>query len=265
MSGDTILVEKTGFVCTLALNRPEKRNSLTPEMLLKIAQHLKDLAKEDKIRTVIIRGEGEKAFSAGYDIGEIPKELTKELMEEIRENNPLEVCFGAIEAYPYPVIAMINGYALGAGCEMAMACDMRIASDGSKMGIPPSRLGLVYHPAGLQRFINVIGLSRAKEVFYTGRYYDIMTAKDMGMVNYVVSKSEIISFTYRLAEEIAGNAPLSLKGHKFIFSRLYHQYELENEDQTKIQEIISESFNSEDFKEGTIAFFEKRKPEFKGK
>jgi enoyl-CoA hydratase/carnithine racemase len=160
---------------------------------------------------------------------------------------------------------MIDGYALGAGCEMAMACDIRVASDTSKMGMPPSRLGLVYHPTGLQRFINVIGFSRAKEVFYTGRYYDIMTAKDMGMVNYVTPKPDIVSFTDDLAEEIAGNAPLSLRGHKFIFSRLLHHHDFGIEDQIKIQWIIAESFNSEDFKEGTIAFFEKRKPEFKGK
>lgn len=265
MSNETILLEKKGFVSTLVLNRPEKRNSLTSEMLLRIAQHFKELARDEDIRTVVIRGEGGKAFSAGYDIGEIPKDVTEELAEELREKNPLEVGFNAIERYPYPVIAMIDGYALGAGCEMAMACDIRVASDTSKMGIPPSRLGLVYHPSGLQRFINVIGIARAKEVLFTGKYYDIMMAKDMGMVNYVVPKSDIVSFTYDLAEEIAGNAPLSLKGHKFMFSKLLHYQGLRNEDQREIQRMITASLNSEDLKEGAIAFFEKRKPNFKGK
>ena len=217
MPNDAILTEKKGFVATLVLNRPEKRNSLTPEMLFKIARQLKEFAKDDDIRTVVIRGEGGKAFSAGYDIAEIPKDITEELVEELKEKNPLEIGFNAIETYPYPVIAMIDGYALGAGCEMAMACDIRIASDTSKIGIPPSRIGLVYHPSGLQRFINVLGVARAKEVFFTGKYYDIMAAKDMGMVNYVVPKLDIVSFTYDIAKEIADNAPLSLKGHKYIF------------------------------------------------
>ena len=265
MSNNTILVEKKGFVTTLVLNRPDKRNSLTPEMLLRIAQYLKEFTNDDSIRTVVIRGEGGKAFSAGYDIGEIPKDVSDELMEELRGKNPLEVGFSAIETFPYPVIVLIDGYALGAGCELAISCDIRVASDTSKMGIPPSRIGLIYHPRGLQRFINVIGLARAKEVFYTGRYYDIMAAKEMGMTNYVVPKSDIHSFTYDLAEEIAGNAPLSLKGHKFIFSMLLHDQTLGDEDQTEIQQMIAESFNSEDLKEGTMAFFEKRKPSFKGK
>ena len=265
MSNNTILVEKKGFVSTLVLNRPDKRNSLTPEMLLRIAQYLKEFTNDDSIRTVVIRGEGGKAFSAGYDIGEIPKDVSDELMEELRGKNPLEVGFRAIETFPYPVIALIDGYALGAGCELAISCDIRVASDTSKMGIPPSRIGLIYHTRGLQRFINVLGLARAKEVFYTGRFYDIMAAKEMGMANYVVPKSDIHSFTYDLAEEIAGNAPLSLKGHKYIFSMLLHDQILGDEDQTKIQQMITESFNSEDLKEGTAAFFEKRKPVFKGK
>ena len=265
MADDTIFAEKNGFVTTLVLNRPDKRNSLTPEMLLRIAGYLKELVNDDSTRTVVIRGEGGKAFSAGYDISEIPKDLSEELMEELRKKNPLEVGFSAIETYPYPVIAMIDGYALGAGCELAVSCDIRVASDTSKMGIPPSRLGLIYHPQGLQRFINVIGLACAKEVFYTGRFYDIMAAKEMGMVNYVVPKKDIHSFTYSLAEEIAGNAPLSLKGHKLIFSMLFHYQTLSDKDQMKVQQLIAESFNSEDFKRGSCGLFRKTETQLQGK
>ena len=188
MPEDVIILEKEARVATITLNRPEKRNSLNPEMLLKLAAHLDELSKSDEIRAVVIRGQGDRSFSSGYDIGQIPTMISTELAEELKTKNPLEIGLGAIEKYPYPVIAMIDGYAYGAACELAMTCDLRIASDTSSMGIPPSRLGLVYHPSGIQKFINVIGLANAKEVFFTGRFYDINRAYAMGMVNYVVTE-----------------------------------------------------------------------------
>ncbi|MCD6571169.1 MAG: enoyl-CoA hydratase/isomerase family protein [Deltaproteobacteria bacterium] len=265
MSGNVVLVDKKGFVATLVLNRPERKNSLNPAMLLKIAEYLNEFSRDDNIRAVVIRGEGGKAFSSGYDITEIPKDIPDELVEELKGKNPLEIGLDAIESYPYPVIAMIDGYALGAGCELAVTCDIRVAADTSKMGVPPSRLGVVYHPSGIQKFINVIGLANAKEVFFTGRYYDIEKAKEMGMVNYVVPKAEIYSFTYNLAEEIAGNAPLSLKSHKYIFNKLLHYQGVREEDQGEIEKMIIDAFNSDDLKEGAAAFFQKRKPVFKGR
>ncbi len=265
MSNEVVLTEKKGFIATLILNRPEKRNSLTPEMLFKIAEYMNGFSRDDDIRTVVIRGEGGRAFSAGYDITQIPTDIPDELAEELKDKNPLEIGLAAIERYPYPVIAMIDGYALGAGCELAMTCDIRIASDSSRMGIPVARLGVVYHPAGVQKFINVIGLANTKEVFFTGRFYNIERAKEMGMVNYVVSKAEIHSFTYSLAEEIAFNAPLSLKAHKQIFKKILHYQSVKEEDQNKIEKMIADAFNSEDLKEGTVAFIEKRKPKFQGR
>lgn len=265
MADDLILIEKKGHIATLVLNRPEKRNSLNPTMLLKIAELLGELSKGDDIRTVVIRGAGDKSFSSGYDISEIPTDIPEDLAKELRKKNPQEIGLGAIEKFPYPVIAMIDGYAYGAGCEMAITCDIRIASDTSKMGIPPSRMGLVYHPMGIQKFINVIGLANTKEIFFTGRFYEIEQAKEMGMVNYVVPKSELHSFTYDLAEEIANNAPLSLKGHKHIFNKLLHYQGVGKENRAEIEKMIIDAFNSDDLKEGAAAFFEKRKASFKGR
>lgn len=265
MPEDVIILEKEARVATITLNRPEKRNSLNPEMLLKMAAHLAELSKSDEIRAVVIRGQGDRSFSSGYDIGQIPTMISTELAEELKSKNPLEIGLGAVERYPYPVIAMIDGYAYGAACELAMTCDLRIASDTSSMGIPPSRLGLVYHPSGIQKFINVIGLANAKEVFFTGRFYDIGRAHAMGMVNYVVPKAELHRFTYALAAEIAGNAPLSLKGHKTIFSALHHHQGIGPVDREHIEKLILEAFNSEDLKEGAAAFFAKRKAVFQGK
>lgn len=265
MSDDVILMEKNGFVATILLNRPEKRNSLNPEMFLKMAAYLDELRLTDDIRAIVIRGQGNRSFSSGYDIAQIPTDIPAELAEELKHKNPLEIGLAAVERYPYPVIAMIDGYAYGAGCELAITCDIRIASDTSKMGIPPSRLGLVYHPGGIQKFINVIGLSNAKEAFFTGRFYDIVRAHEMGMVNYVVPKNELHAFTYALADEIAGNAPLALKGHKYIFNKLLHNQGIHPNDLDQVEKKILEAFNSEDLKKGTIAFFSKSKAEFEGK
>lgn len=265
MSDNAVILEKKEFIATLIINRPDVKNSLNPVILLQIAEYFKDLSKTDEIRTVVIRGEGGKAFSSGYNIAEIPKDIEDGFFEELKGKNPLDICFNAIEEYPYPVIAMIDGYALGAGCELAMSCDIRVASEGSRIGIPPSRLGLVYHPHGIQKLINIMGLANAKEAFYTGRYYDAKRAKEMGMVNYVVSRDELGVFTYALAEEISRNAPLSLKGHKFIFNKLLHYQGIGEENRPVIEKMIQNAFNSDDLKEGAAAFFQKRKASFKGR
>ena len=234
-------------------------------MLLKIAACFQKLDGNDDIRTVVIRGQGDRSFSSGYDISELPTEVPDDLAKELTEKNPIEIGLGAVERYPYPVIAMIDGYAFGVGCELALTCDIRIASDTSRMGIPPSKLGLLYRPEGIQKFINVMGYAYAKEAFLTGRYYDITRANEMGMVNYVVPKADLHAFTYDLAEELAHNAPLAVKGHKHIFNTLLQCQVIRPEDREEIEKMIRASLNSEDLKEGSIAFLEKRKAVFKGK
>jgi enoyl-CoA hydratase/carnithine racemase len=265
MSTNELLVEKKGFVATLIINRPEKRNTLNPLILLKFAACLNEFAKNDEVRAVIIRGQGDKAFSSGYDIAEIPTDIKEEFKEMLEEKDPLEIGMSAIEDFPYPVIAMIDGYAIGMGCDLAMTCDIRIASDTSRMGIPVSKLGILYPPKSVRKFINVIGLANTKEIVFTGRYYTMDKAKEMGMVNHVVPKAELHEFTYSMAEEIAGNAPLAIKGHKHIFKTLLYYQALKPEDLAKIQRMQADSLLSEDLKEGTTAFFEKRKPVFKGR
>ncbi len=265
MSENWVRMEKQGAVATIVLNRPETKNSLNIAMFVQIARHFDELAKTDEIRTVVMRGEGGQAFSSGYNIAEIPKDITEDYYEELRGKNPLDVGLEAIERYPYPVIAMIEGYALGAGCELAVTCDLRVASEESRMGVPPSRLGIIYHPAGVQKLINVCGLANAKEILYTGRFYGMERAREMGMVHYVVPKAELHAFTYALAEEIAGNAPLSLKGHKFIFGKILHYQGIREEDRPEIERRTIEAFNSEDLKNGSSAFFAKRKPVFTGR
>jgi enoyl-CoA hydratase/carnithine racemase len=131
--------------------------------------------------------------------------------------------------------------------------------------MPPAKLGLVYMPAGLLRFINVVGLANAKEIFFTGRYYPATRAKEMGLVHYVLPDDRLVSFTEEMAQEISGNAPLSLKGMKTIFNALLRYQKIDGEDMQAIQMIVAQSFNSEDLREGQNAFLGKRKPVFKGK
>jgi enoyl-CoA hydratase/carnithine racemase len=160
---------------------------------------------------------------------------------------------------------MLNGHAFGAGFDLAMTCDLRIAAENAQVGIPPAKLGIVYQHDGIQRLINIAGLANAKEVFFTGRSYSAPRAKEMGMVHYVLPQDQLASFTYEMAREISENAPLSLKGMKVIFNKIFLSQKLDPKDIEEIEALRLQAFNSEDIKEGQQAFKEKRKPVFKGK
>ncbi len=261
-----LIVEKKGPICTLILNRPEKRNSLTPLMTTEIHSILEELKKENKVRAVIITGAGEKAFSAGYDISAIPKERWRtELSGGFRENHPLEVGLRAVENFPYPVIALVKGYAFGGGCELAVTCDLRVASDNAVFRMPPAKLGVLYSFSGVKKFLNLIGPGYTREMFLVGRSIDAKRAEKMGLVNFVLSKEEVEGFTYSLAEEIAENAPLSMSGTKEMINAWVKNQRITAEDEELIKEINKRVLSSEDFKEGQRAFTEKRKPRFRGR
>jgi enoyl-CoA hydratase len=265
MENEILLVHRKGHVCTLVLNRPEKRNALSPDLLIKLYQTLQELSKDDTMRAVVIRGAGDKAFSSGYDITAIPTNIAPDDKKLIKDQNPFELALDRIVNYPYPVIAMLNGYAFGGGCDLAVSCDIRVGADDIRMAMVPVKLGMAYAPSGLQRFIRTIGLSRTKEIFFTGRLYDAPRLKEMGLVDYLIPRTELESFTLDLAEEIAGNAPLSLKGIKRILNLVVRSEEMNEEDQQEADEIITHALRSEDLKEGQMAFLEKRKPDFKGR
>lgn len=265
METEQLLFEKKNNLGTLVLNRPEKGNSLTPQMLEGMAKILTDLAIDDSVRTVIIRGQGEKAFCSGYDISALPVKADTDTLAELGVVNPLEKALRSIEAYPYPVVAMVNGYAFGAGCELAVACDLRIGAGDIKMGMPPAKIGIVYSAAGLQRFIQTIGLSRTKEMFFTGNPFAGSRLLDVGIVDYLVPRSELISFTHNFADGISGNAPLSLKGTKKIIGLLMKEGRPGKAELQIAESLAAEAFQSDDLKEGQTAFLEKRKPVFTGR
>ncbi|MBU3914848.1 enoyl-CoA hydratase/isomerase family protein [bacterium] len=261
---DVLQVRKDGFICTLTLNRPEKRNSLSPELLINLKETLDEFAKDDSVRAVVIRGAGDKSFCAGYDLNLLPTSDNKE-GNTPGNINPFEEAMETIVNFPYPVIALMNGYAFGGGCDLAISCDIRIGVDNLRIGMVPAKLGVVYSASGLKRFINAVGIARTKELFFTGRHYQAPFLKEIGFLNYMLPQDEIESFTYAMAQEISENSPLSLKGTKKVL-RLINDSNVISENDLKEAEAISlRSFLSEDLKEGQLAFFEKRKAEFKGK
>jgi len=265
MEEQLLLIEKKDRVCTIIFNRPERRNALSPPMLFQLAEELNRLKEEEEIRCVVIRGAGDKAFSSGYDISDIPTNMTPEMAKAFKAKNPLQTGLQAILDFPYPVIAMINGHAFGAACDLAVACDLRIAVENAQMGIPAARLGLIYQTDGIMRLVSTVGLANAKEVFFTGRNFTALKAKEMGLVHYVLPQEKLAPFTYELAQEISENAPLSLKGMKFIFNKIVKYQKLDPEDSQEIEALRIQAFNSEDLKEGQRAFKEKRKPVFQGR
>lgn len=263
-----LLIEKRGRVGTLLLNCPKKRNALNAELLLQLRQELQRLSEDDHVRAVIIRGAGDEAFCSGYDIGALTGDKGEAGNPPARESNafaPFEKAVGAITDYPYPVIAMLNGYAFGGGCELAVACDIRAGGDHIRLGMTPAKIGMIYTAKGLMRFIRTIGLSKTKEMFFTGRTYDARAAKEMGLLDYLVPSVDLERFTYHLAEEIAENAPLSLKGIKRIINLILRSEErMIQEDLTEAEKIVTDVLRSRDLKEGQTAFLEKRPPRFKG-
>lgn len=260
-----LCVETEGAICTLIINRPEKRNRLTPACLLEMTDVLSKLSKEDKIKTVVIRGSGDQVFSAGYDLSSLPTHPSDETGKQLKETPPLEQALLAIQDFPYPVIAMVNGSIYGGACELVVGCDLRIAATHAKMSMPPAKLGLVYPYTGYRRFFNVLGLSRTLEIFLTGREYDSRRCLNMGMWNYVIESEKLEAFTYSLAKEISENAPLSLRGSKRTLYKIAENVVLTEKEEDKLRSMFIRSLGSEDLEEGKRAFMEKRKPCFKGR
>jgi enoyl-CoA hydratase/carnithine racemase len=263
MSEDILLVDRVDMICTLTLNRPEKRNSLSPSLLFRLADTLNELNENDDVRCVVIKGAGDKAFSSGYDISEIPN--TPEGRERLQKTNPLQTGLKAVTDYKYPVIAMINGFAMGAGCELAVTCDIRIASDKSVLAMPPAKLGVLYSASGMQRFINLVGVGNTKEIFFTGGRIKADRALGMGLINRMVPEAELETVAYEMAAEIAGNAPLSVINTKKGIELILEHQAMSPDGQALYQAMVDQCFSSQDLKEGQKAFLEKRKPKFVGR
>jgi enoyl-CoA hydratase/carnithine racemase len=262
-SGKILLDRPAEAVARLTLNNPEKRNPLDHEVLDTIAATLPELADGIETRCIVITGRG-RAFSAGYDIGGID-DASFEQEAEALVAHPFHAAMEAVSAHPYPVLAAINGHCLGGGLELAVRCDLRFCAAGAKLGMPPAKLGLIYGHTGLERFIDVIGVAYARELFLTGRNLDAERAEAIGLVNWVADDDEVEAASIELAAEIAGNAPLSMTGNKAAIETLARFARITPEQERELIELRQSCFASEDFREGIRAFAEKRKPRWQGR
>lgn len=259
-----IQLSREGSVAILTLCRPEKKNTLTPDDLSDMSRFIRRLSNEDTARALILRGKGSSMFSAGFDIAQLPGDGSPESARAVQAASPLEQTLETLASFPYPTIAMLNGDAYGGGFELAVACDLRIAGDHVKIGMPPVKLGLVYPYPGFRRFIKVFGFAVTLEIFLTGRMYDSRTCLLKGLVSDVAASGDLHRVSMELAETMAAHAPMAVKGSKQALHALGDAFELSPEQEALLWRLFSDSLNSKDFKEGRQAFLEKRKPRFCG-
>jgi enoyl-CoA hydratase/carnithine racemase len=215
-------------------------------------------------RCVIITGQDD-TFSAGYDLGGLPEEMLPEEADKLVAH-PFAAAIDAVEAYPLPTVAVLNGHTIGGGLELALACDLRVAAATIALGMPPAKLGLVYSHTGIRKFIDTIGAARTRELFLVGRRIDARTARSWGLVNAVAEDDRLPDEALELAKEIAGNAPLAQRGNKRVIRAvLAGRGALDPETERELLELRRASLSSDDFREAVHAFAEKRAPEWQGR
>jgi len=264
LAAGKLLVDRPAeAVARLRINNPAKRNALDHEILDALAEVLARLSEGIETRCVVIAG-SEGHFSAGYDIGSISEESFESEAEALVAH-PFHAAIEALAAHPWPTVAAIEGDCLGGGLELALTCDLRVCAAGARLGMPPVKLGLIYGHTGLRRFLDTIGVAHTRELFLTAANVGSHRALEIGLVNYTVKEGDVERGSVKLAERVASNAPLSLRGNKQAITMLSENPVLSDEQERELIELRESCFASEDFREAITAFREKRKPQWRGR
>jgi enoyl-CoA hydratase len=260
MAYENLLVERSGAALIVTINRPSKLNALNAQTRAELGQVLDAAAADDGVRALVLTGAGEKAFVAGADIEELSKQTPVTGREHARRGQAL---FDRLERFGKPVVAAVNGFALGGGCELAMACTLRLAADTAKFGQPEINLGLIPGYAGSQRLPRLVGRGRALELLLTGNPINADEAFRIGLVNRVVPAAQLLTEAKSLAELLASKAPVA---SRYILDAVAGGLDMSFSDaQTYEATLFGLVATTEDMREGTRAFLEKRKPTFTGR
>ncbi len=260
---EALLFHKDPPLAWITFNRPERRNAVSLEMWRTLPGFVEQVAADKDLRVLLIRGAGEEAFISGADISQFGK--VRSSADTVAEyDRATGAALSSLANLEKPVIAMIHGICFGGGCSVAVMCDLRLCSDDARFCIPAARLSIAYPvERGVERLVHIVGAANATEILVTARVYNAEEAHHMGLVNRVLPKAELESYTRDYALKIADNAPLSVAAHKFFVRESTKAANLR--DTEKIRAWSARCFNSDDYKEGVAAFMEKRRPQFRGK
>jgi enoyl-CoA hydratase/carnithine racemase len=262
VAGQLLIDAPADGVLRLTISNPSRRNALDHPILDAIAEAVAGVPPDASC--VLLTG-ADGMFSSGYDLGDIPDDVFAVEAERLVAH-PFTAALAALDDCDLPTVAALPGHTIGGGLELALACDLRVAADGIRLGMPPAKLGLVYSHTGLRRFLDAIGAARTRELFLLGRTIDARTALTWGLVNEIALPAELEDAALQMAEELAGNAPLSLGGNKRVIRELLRaRGELHPDIERELIELRRACFESEDLREGVRAFAEKRPARWRGR
>jgi enoyl-CoA hydratase len=259
---ERMIAEKDGAIGWMIFNNPERRNALSLDMWQAMPVILEHFERDPDVRVVVLKGAGDKAFVSGADISQFEKQRSS--AESIAQYDKIaEVANAKLQDYRKPVIAMIHGFCIGGGVGVALHCDLRIAADSARFGVPAARLGLGYRWAGVKKLVDLVGPSFAKEIFFTARHFSAAEALTMGLINRAVPEAELESYVRNYCALIAENAPLTMEAVKGVVGELAKPGA--QIDRAHCEALVARCFDSQDYIEGRRAFMEKRRPAFSGK